>query len=340
MRRTKQLYEIVQAYEQQIKGMQSQIDGLQSRIFSTTYLPSKLNPLIKNTCEYQAVLGVKDMIEATSRYVTEIPELNLPSNRIECLLYDYGSICLFKPLGGSSAKLGMFAKTGDLNGLGDLKEIIPIDFAGHSYEDKYNVVYNNNLTSNAAVIMSDYTGTYREDAILPRRVINSVSINDQALVYQKMRDAILLTAKKAIALIENETQRSAIEQSLNDFFQNASPVATVVGGALSDVFKVFNLDTKFEIEGYMRAIENYERIRSNFNGIYTQPSQDKKERNVVAEVKNADCLTEIMLYDGYFNRITALELAKIHGIIKDYSCKINEKLLSRESSNSNKKEEE
>lgn len=326
MRGTKKLYEANQIMEQRIRLLESKIEYYQSSSYIDTQA-SKINPAIVNTAEYKMVLLAKDMIEATNRYITDIPALNLPTNRLEMLFYIYGSLCLFRFNG--EPRVGSYAKTGSLNGIGDLSEIIPIDFAGHSYKTVYNVVYNKNVKSNAAVIVNDYTGTYREDNIIPRAALNSVSISDQALVYKRMRNSILVTAKKAIAFVENETQRAAIEESINAFLTNDSPVGSVVADSMEAIMKVFNLDTALDIDPYIKAIDNYERIRANFNGIFTQPVIDKKERAIAAETNNADTVTEIMLYDGLINRKIGFELAQKHAIIDDYTVEINPKLLQR-----------
>lgn len=333
--RFKKLYEANQVQEQRIKMLENRLLHLQST--SSPNRASEINPIIQNSCEYQTVLFAKDMIEATNRYITEVDDLELPSNRLEALWYIYGSLCFFRHNG--EPKVGSYAKTGSLNGIGDLSQIIPIDFAGHSYNTVYNVVYNHRVTERAAVIINDYTGTYREDQIIPRSTLNCVSINDQALIYKRMRNNILLTAKKALAFVENETQRAAIEESINAFLTNDSPVGSIVSDTMGEICKVFNLDTKLDIDPYLKAIDNYERIRSNFNGIFTQPVIDKKERAISAEANNADTVTEIMLYDGLMNRQIGLELAKQHAIISGYSVKINPKLLNKDNNTENKKQQ-
>ena len=329
----KKLYEISQAYEARIGELEKRIEGLSLPLYSTTQFGRlhETNPLIVNAAEYVDVLTAKDIIEATNRYITEIPELNLPSNRLEMMWYIYGSLCFYRD---GRAKVGMYAKTGTLNGIGDLTEIEPIDFAGHSYGKRYNVVYDDKATKNAAVIINDYTGTYIEGNIVPRSLLNSVSIKDQSFTYSAMRRAIKLTAKKAVALCNDESQRAVVEKTLNAFFDNESPVASLVGETIGDVMKIVNIDTKLEIEEYMKAIDKFEQLRANFNGIPTEHETSKKERALEAEMENVNTVTNFMLYDGYFNRIIGLELCKKHAIINDYTCKINPILLPNENDSS------
>lgn len=291
---------------------------------------SKINPAVVNSADYIRVLSTADKIQACSRYVTEIPELELPSNRLEALWYDYGSLAFYREK--DRVLVSSYAKTGDLNELGDLTEVYPIDFAGKVHSEKKTVVYTNRLVKNPVVIINDYTGTYLEGLITPRRTINSVSIGDQAKVYQQLRNAVKLTAKKAIALIDSEPQRQAAEKILNDWIDNDSPVISLISEGLGSVVKMFNLDTKLDIEGYMRAVETYEKMRANFNGISTKSPIEKKERLITAENESANMLTNIYLQDGLVNRQIGIELMKKHSIIHEGSCKINPVLQPKEES--------
>ena len=337
----KKLYEASQVQEQRIKDLEKMVEGLTSGFASDEY--SKINPSIRNSAAYNHVLLSADRIQATNAIITDIPELNLPSLKLECLWYDYGSLCFFKE--DSRVMVTSYAKTGSLNALGDLTEVQPIDFAGKTHGEHKTVVYtneiirNNRFITNPCVIINDYTGTYLEDVITPRRALNSVSISDQALVYRKMRNAIKITALKAIALIDNETQRESIESSLLQFFEDDSPVASITGRTINDVVKLFNIDTKLDIESYLRAIENYERMRANFNGIKTRSHLDKKERLITSEAENDNCLTDVYLYDKLLNRQIGIELMKKHSIIKEGSAKINPILKpeKEEKNNSSKK---
>lgn len=315
----KRLYEASQVYEKRIADLTKMVEGLTTALAPTEY--SKINPAIVNSAAYNEVLTAGDRVQSTNRYIFDIPEMNLPSNRIECLFYDYGSLCFFND--GDGPLVTSYAKTGDLNRLGDLTCVQPIDFAGKTYSTEKTVVYTNKLVKNPCVIINDYTGTYLENNIIPRRVLNSVSIADQALVYRKMKNAIKITALKAIALIDNETQREAIESTLLNFFENDSPVGSMVGKNINEVVKIFNVDTKLDIESFLRAIENYERLRANFNGIKTRSHLDKKERLITSEAENDNCITEIYLNDGLLNRQIGIELMKKHAIIKEGSCIIN-----------------
>ena len=320
----KQLYESVQLLENRIAQQNKIIDGLTSRLISDR---SSINPAIVNNCKYEQVLQIHDGVQSVNRYIFDIPELYLPSNRLEYMFYLYGSLCFFRE--GERVLVTSYSKIGELNQLGDLAQVQPIDFAGKTHGIERTVVYTDKLVSNPCVIINDYTGTYTENNIYPRYAVNGVSISDQAFVYRKMRDAIKLTAKKAIAMIENETMREQAEKSLTNFFNNDSPIASMVGKSIGDVAKLFNIDTKLDIENYLRAIEAYERQRANFNGIPTRTSLDKKERLISSEAENDNALTDVYLYDGLLNRQIGLELMKKHAIIKEGSVRINPKLLPK-----------
>jgi hypothetical protein len=321
----KKLYESTQVLEAQVAALTKQLEG--TLYSSSGNYANNINPAIVNSAEYNMVLSVADEIQAASRYITDIPELNLPSNRLEAMFYRYGSLCFFT-LGGE-LKVSSYAKSGKLNGLGDLTRVRPIDFGGNSYNEKFTVVYDNKLIIDPCVIINDYTGTYREDKIVPRAAINSVSIRDQATVYRQLKNSIKLTAKKAIALLDSETQREAIERVVIDLLDNDSPVMGITGKSITDVFKVYNIDTKLDIEGYLRAIESYERMRANFNGIKTRSSVEKKERLITSEAENDNTLTDIYLYDGLLQRQIGIELMKKHAIIKEGSCIINPILIPK-----------
>lgn len=327
MGRRKILYETTQ-------GLQAKIDQLYSMYnnlyFSTSSSVSSINPIIQNNADYVRLLEVKDMCQAVSCIETEVPELNLPKNRLEALWYDYGSLC-FSRIDGKPI-VSTYAKVGKLNRLGDLSEIEPIDFAGNSYNKHCQVVYNTNICSNPAVIINDYTGTYREDNIIPRRALAQCSIRDQAMIYAKMRNAIKLTALKAVALIDDEGQREAVETTIRGYFENDSPVATIVSKTINEVFKIHNLDTRLDLEPYLSGIETFEKLRSNFNGISTKSPVEKKERLITAEAESQAALTNIYLYDRLINRQIGLELCVTHKIFNDYTCKLNDILNYQEQS--------
>ena len=326
MGKRKMLYEAVQAAEARADHFK------QLWLASTTgAIPehSKLNPSIINSADYIKVLSTADKIQACSRYITDIPELELPSNRLEALWYDYGSLAFYRDKG--KLFVSMYSKTGELNALGDLTEVFPIDFAGKQHSQKKTVVYTNELVKDPVVIINDYTGTYLEGMITPRRTINSVSISDQAKVYQQLRNAVKLTAKKAIALIDSEPQRQTAEKILNDWIENDSPVISMISDGLGSIAKMFN--------GYMRAVETYEKMRANFNGIATKSPIEKKERLITAENESANMLTNIYLHDGLLNRQIGIELMKQHAIIKEGSCIINPILQPKEEKESEDKKD-
>ena len=320
----KQLYEGYQALEAKVRQQEKIIEGLTTRFSRET---SKINSSIVNSCTYEEVLTIHDGIQASNVIITDIPELYLPSNRLEYMFYLYGSLCFFRE--NDRVLVTSYAKTGDLNGLGDLTKVQPIDFAGKPHGIERTVVYSTDLTQNACVIINDYTGTYTENQIIPRCAVNSVSIRDQAYVYKKMRESILITSKKAIALVENENMRAQAEKSLEQFYMNDSPIASMVGKSVGEIAKLFNIETKLDIENYLRAIEAYERPRANFNGVPTRSSLDKKERLISSEAENDNALTNLYLYDRLLNRQIGIELMKKHAICKEGSARINEKIFPK-----------
>lgn len=313
----KKLYEEVQGYQAKIDYLEKMIQGYtDGRMFN-----NPINPQIKNNVSYDIVLRVQDRIQAISRYDTNIPELKLPSIKLEALFYDYGSLAFFHK---NKLLVSTYAKTGELNGLGDLTEVEPIDFAGKSYSEHRTVVYTDEFVKKPIIIINDYSGVYTENGIIPRSSVNYVSIADQASVYRKMKNALYLTAKKAVAICESDTQRSSAERVLADWYTNDMPIGSVVG-SMNNVFKVVNLDTSFDPEPFMKCIDCYDKLRTNFNGIKTKSPYEKKERLIQSENENAELLTEYYLYDGLINRRVGIEQLKKYGLTTDAAyCKIHD----------------
>ena len=319
----KQLYEAIQALEARIRYQESLLNS-----YDTVECDNKINPYIANNLSYEKVLGVCDKIQAVNRYKFVIPELNLPSNKVEALYYDFGSLAFSRIEG--ELKVTSFAKVGSLNGIGDLTEVIPIDLAGRSYNTKKTVVYDSKIVDNPCVIIQDYTGSWREDGIYPRSAINRVSIKDQAFVYKQLKNSILLTARKAIAFISNEGSRKALERALNNMINNDSPIWSIIGEGLFDKIDFHNIDTRIDIEGYLSAIETYEKIRANFNGIKTRSHLEKKERLITSEAEQDNALTNVYLYDGLINRQIGIALMKMHGLIREGYASINSSVIGDE----------
>jgi hypothetical protein len=84
------------------------------------------------------------------------------------------------------------------------------------------------------------------------------------------------------------------------------------------------------MEGFFRAIEAYQRLRANFNGIRTKAATEKKERLITQEAESADVLTELYLQDGLMQRQIGIELMKKHAIITQGESKISEWLVQKE----------
>ena len=322
----KALYESIQALEAKVSEQGNIIYGLTCGN-PTSY---EFNPAIINQTNYVKVLSVADGIQASQRYITEIPELHLPTNRLEYMVYRYGSLCLFKENG--RVFVTSYTKYGELNALGDLTKVQPIDFAGKTHPTCKTVVYDDTPTPDPCVILNDYTGTYLEGQIVPRASLNMVSILDQAKIYKQLVNSIKLTAKKAIALCDYDTQKNMASKVIGDIFDNDDPIITLSAKTLNDAFKLFNIDTKLDIEGYLRSIECYERMRANFNGIPTRSPIDKKERLITKEAQSDNVLSNFYLQDGYINRQISIELMKKHSIIKEGSVKINPLLLEAQMS--------
>lgn len=333
MEKRKVLYESIDALNQRVSSLQDEIFFLKTTDLNSR---SEINPQIINRTGYISVLRSADKIQACSRYIANLPEINLASNKIECLFYDYGSLCFFKD--ENDVLITSYSKTGELNSLGDLTEIIPIDFAGKTHTTHRVPVYTAKKVDNPCVIINDYTGTYLNEKIYPRAALNMVSIQDQAAIYIQLKNSVLLTAKKAMALIDNQTKKEAVGQALADFFKNDSPIGVLVG-QLADSIKMINLDTKVDFEGYMQAIETYEKIRANFNGIQTKSPLEKKERLIQSEVQSNSFLTNVYLYDGLINRQVGVDLMIKHKIISAGSYELNPIFCNENKENENKEKE-
>lgn len=316
--------------------LQERVSRLEEELATYKFLDSRrsastINSFVTTSCSYDDVLFVHDAIQVSNRLEWDIPSLDLPSNKLNLLFYRMGALNFYGKDGGTKTYVSTFAKKGDLNGLGDLTEIIPIDFAGRPHKTGMTPVYRHgDVVVNPCVIIQDYTGSVREDNILPRCAINGVSINDQSEVYRQLKNSIKLTAKKAVALIPAQGAREAAERNIKQIFNNDTGIVSMIGEGVLEQLKMFNLDTKLDIDGYIKAIDQYEKLRANFNGVHTRPTMEKKEREITQEAEDNNCLTDVYLYDCLINAQIGCELMMEYGIAKHASVKISDVFLNQQ----------
>ena len=280
----------------------------------------KFNPRAVNFAKYKQKLMAQDGILNSNRYELDNIDLPVRSNQIEYLMYSEGATCMFRENG--KLFITKFSLAGQLNSLGNLIDIRPIDFAGKPHGIYKGVLLTNNeepkVTDRVAVIVQDYTASFINGLIPSRRTINEMTtVADQIKVYNQLANALKITAKKAFALARDENQAKTIRESVSKIFDSDDPIAVITSGGYDELFQTFNLDTAFNIEPYMQAIECYERQRMNFAGVPSKNPYEKRERALTGELADDSVFVKIILHDGLMNRQGSLNLAKKYGIVKE-----------------------
>lgn len=317
------LYESNQVLQERVAQLEMELRN--SKFLNSRMAENSINPLVTTSCEYNQVLYVQDAIQASNRLIWDIPSLDLPSNKLGYLFYKMGALLFYGENNGKKTYVATFSKTGTLNGIGDLTKVTPIDFAGKPHKTGMTPVYTHGsvIVGQPCVIIEDYTGSWREDCIVPRCALNGVSIDDQSEVYRQLKIAVKLTAKKAIATIPAAGARNTAEKNIQQIFNSDTGIVTMITDGVLEQLKMFNLDTDLDIEGYIKAIDTYEKLRANFNGVHTRPTIEKKEREITQEAKDNNCLTDVYLYDSLLNAQIGCKLMEEYGIAQRAKVKLN-----------------
>lgn len=279
------------------------------------------NPVIASNFDkiaYETMLTTKDMVLCCNRYIWDLQYLNITSQQLETLFYKNFSVCLFENDLGQ-LQFSSFTKVGDLDVYGRLQYIQPIDYAGKSYGPIRSVIHANNASiekgTPTAVIICDYTTSMACDSTVSRAQINkSSTIADEVMVYKQLMNNVALSIKKALALCDSNEQQQLIAQQVAQLLDPDKAIVSVartekngVQGFESPV-EMFNLNNNFDTQNYCQTIEFYDKTRRNYNGIPTPDTFEKKERKITAEAENTSTHTNLVLLDGYLNRLNGLTL--------------------------------
>lgn len=274
----------------------------------------KFNPETHTTSSYIDYLNAQDMIVASSRYIWDFNGLvNLTSEQLESIIYTNKDILILEHDG--RLEFTNFAENGKLQLYGRLTKLKPITFSGVSYADTVSVIKENgeNNANAKAVILSDYTSAYAGKG-MSRFALNNILISDESTVYMQLLNNIKLSIKKAIAMCDNADQAKQItEQARNILSVETSVLALAKGKnkTIADLpVEMFNFNNTFDTQNYCQQIEFYSKKRRQDMGISTPDTFEKKERKITSESANSDIYSNLVLYNGYYNRLNALNLAK------------------------------
>lgn len=316
-------------YKQLFMESQLRINGLIDDINN-----GKFNPEHSTTKTYAEYLNTQDMIVACSRYIWDFNGLiNLTSQQLESFFYQRKDLLIVEHDG--RLEFTDYAENGKLQLYGRLNKVKPITFSGVSYNNMLSVmrVDGENNPNAKAIIVSDYTSTYAGRA-MSRSALNNILISDEAIVYKQLINNINMSIKKAIASCDNVDQAKQILEQARNIMNIDTPILPIAKGkgkSLVDIpVEMFNFNNTFDTQNYCQQIEFYSKKRRQDMGIPTPDTFEKKERKITSESANASTYSELLLYDGYYNRVNALNLAKkyfnICGI-EGVSVQINPVLL-------------
>ena len=290
---------------------------------------------------YTDMLMANDLIICANRYVWNNLPINLTSQELESLFYQYGALACFVEKG--TLIFTRFAMTGQLQPYGRLTEIQPIDLAGKAYGPKKTPITKkgeNTNSNNIAIIIRDYTGTYANVLNLPRFAINkNATIVDEVTVYQQLKNNIMLSIIKALALCDSEEQRELIMAQVNALLNGDYPIVPIAVSKKKDVriseipIELWNNTQGFDTQNYCQQINFYNKVRRKFNGIASPDIFEKKERNITAEIEDTNIDSDIVLDDGLKQREYGVNLLKSYyktSDIQNISVNINPILVKND----------
>lgn len=298
-----------------------------------------LNVLGFDDKAYTNMLIAKDRVQCANRLVWSDLEMNLTSQELETMFYDFGSLILFEN-GRGEAQFSKFTKIGELNPYGKLSKIQPIDFAGKPYDVVRSVISPSDTRplqagEPFAVVINDYTTYSFLENELSRAVLNkTTTIKDQVAVFSQLHNNVILSIKKAIALCDNEDQRNVVLKHVADMLDPSCPITVLVandknkGKALEGEVQFANFNNTFDTQNYCQTIDYYDKIRRGFNGVPSPDTFEKKERKITAESENSMAHIKLVLFDALKQRQNALELFNKYTMNRHkMTVKINEEMF-------------
>lgn len=294
----------------------------QLRSLGVDYKQTNYNPIARMSFDESSCINyliARDSAQYVARYMWKLP-MRFTTDILELKFYQNGSLAMF--IENDKVMFTKFAKTGDLNEFGFLDQVIPIDFAGKTYDNAYTVLrgdYQPKVGERVCLIIDDYTGIQSGyNYVTPRYILNKNFIIKQlASNYQNLGMYSILSNKKAIAIVRNDKQRKYVNEQVINMFDPNNPILTLtidkdgeLGNNIKDMIELFNMDRDYNPQNYLQAIDNLDKIRRSDNGIIAPSTMVKKERVVTGEVNNDDIGTNLILINGFNNRKQALERFK------------------------------
>ena len=259
--------------------------------------------------KYEQMLKTADRIQCVNRLIIEDLPSSFTSNEIESMLYYYGAICCF--LYRNVLTFAPFATGGKLTTKGNLEYVQPVTLNGVALGNKrkcYGADANYDYDSSCCIIIQDYTGAVNADKIIPRSAINSsTTINDEVRTYKQLVYNIVMNIKKLIVHCENEEQVKVMMKQASQLLDPTQPIVALKDINLNGQFGCTDFVDKVDIDGLSRAIDFYNKIRRQFNGIPSPDVFEKKERMISDELEDVGKSGNLILYDAYINRKIAFD---------------------------------
>ena len=290
---------------------------------------------------YTTMLQSKDLVLCANRYVWKGLPINLTSQQLEAMLYQWGTLCMFENDKGELV-FSRYAAIGDLNPYGLLDKIQPIDMAGNAYDAVRSVIHSANQAQlqegdKVCIIINDYTTFTQMTNEASRYAINkATTIHDQVLVHSQLMTNIFLSVKKAMALCESEEQKNIVMQQVHALLDPSKPVVAISssrgknGKGLDTPIEMFNFNNTFDTQNYCQTIDYYDKLRRSFNGIPAPDTFEKKERKITAEAEDTSTHTNLVLLDGLLQRQNAIRLFTKYCNNKDnknITCNLQDMLI-------------
>lgn len=272
-----------------------------------------------NVKAYTSMLTAKDLILCANRYVWEGLPINLTSQQLEAMFYQWGSLCMFENDKGEVV-FSRYTQVGELNPYGLLDNIQPIDLAGKAYDVARAVIHSNQQQElkegdKFAIIINDYTTLTQLPDELSRYSINSATtIKDQVTVYSQLLTNIIVSVKKALALCESEEQKNVISKQIGEMLDPNKVIVPVSATRKKDgkgfemPIELFNFANNFDTQNYCQTIDYYDKVRRSFNGIPAPDTFEKKERKITSEAEDTNTHTNLVLIDGLLQRQNGIRL--------------------------------
>lgn len=291
--------------------------GLLEDLYDKSYNPEK--KVSFNTQAYTNMLTSKDMILCANRYVWKGLPINLTSQQLEAMLYQWGTLCMFENNDGELV-FSRYVAVGNLNPYGLLDKIQPIDMAGNTYDVERAVIHSAKqpeLTADdkVCIIVNDYTTFTQFQEAMSRFTINSATtIHDQVLVHSQLMTNVFVSVKKALALCETEEQKNIVMQQVKAILDPSQIVVPISatrgknGKGLETPIELFNFNNTFDTQNYCQTIDYFDKLRRSFNGIPSPDTFEKKERKITAEAEDTSVHTNLVLLDGLLQRQNAIRL--------------------------------